>query len=203
MCAERTQSYVRDVDLTGLPIVPREVSFQSGDRTLAGFLFLPPGEGPFAAMVFNHGSGVDKGSNDLSKPSVAATLMSWGIAGFIPHRRGYGNSPGPGWRDEVTAEFGTKEYDIQLVARLDRESDDVVAAPDGAVGMRNRRTVHRADRRTGEVREEIDEVTALADQTAAAELEVVQPVIVGERAGVDADGERERRDAAELLADFL
>jgi dienelactone hydrolase len=30
----------------------------------------------------------------------------------------------------VTGEFGTDEYDAQLVARLDRESDDVVAALD-------------------------------------------------------------------------
>jgi carboxymethylenebutenolidase len=130
MSKERSKTYVRELDLTGVPIVPSQERFQSGEYTLAGFLFLPPGEGPFAAMVFNHGSGVDKGSTDLCKPSVAATLMSWGIAGFIPHRRGYGNSPGPGWRDEVTAEFGTKEYDTQLVARLDKESDDVVAALD-------------------------------------------------------------------------
>lgn len=119
-----------DADLRGLPIVPRQVAFRSGEYELAGFLFVPPGEGPFACMVYNHGSGVHQGSDDLCKPSVAATLMSWGIAGFMPHRRGYGNSPGPGWRDEVTGEFGTEEYDTQLVARLDRESDDVVAALD-------------------------------------------------------------------------
>jgi dienelactone hydrolase len=46
----------------------------------------------------------------------------------LPHRRGYGNSPGPAWREEVTAEYGTKEYDDQLFKRLDAESDDVIAA---------------------------------------------------------------------------
>lgn len=112
------------------PIVPRELTFRSGDDNLTGFLFLPPGTGPLPCMVYNHGSGVDKDSQDLCKPAIAATLMSWGIAGFIPHRRGYGRSPGPGWREEVTGEFGTEAYDIQLVARLDRESDDVVAALD-------------------------------------------------------------------------
>jgi dienelactone hydrolase len=120
----------REVDLGGVPIVPRQVTFPSGEYELAGFLFLPPGAGPFACMVYNHGSGVHQGSDDLCKPSLAATLMSWGIAGFMPHRHGYGNSPGPGWRDEVTAEFGTEAYDAQLVARLDRESDDVVATLD-------------------------------------------------------------------------
>jgi dienelactone hydrolase len=55
-------------------------------------------------------------------------LMSWGIASFLPHRHGYGESPGPAWRDDASAEFGTTDYDAQIAARLDRESDDVLAA---------------------------------------------------------------------------
>src|SRR5207302_4854544 len=55
-------------------------------------------------------------------------LMSWGIASFLPHRRGYGNSPGRAWREDVAAEPGTPDYDRQLAARLDAESDDVIAA---------------------------------------------------------------------------
>ena len=102
--------------------------YPSGEYELAGYLFLPPGEGPFPCMVVNHGSGLDKGSWDICRPAMAATLMSWGVASFMPHRRGYGNSPGAGWRAEVPAEFGTPEYDSQLVARLEAESEDVVAA---------------------------------------------------------------------------
>lgn len=131
----RAPSWAGDVDLSGVPIVPRQVTFRRGEYRLAGFLFLPPGKGPFPCMIFNHGSGVHQGSDDLCKPSVAVVLMSWGIAGFMPHRRGYGNSPGPAWREEVTGEFGTEEYDAQLVARLDRESDDVVAALDFVQGL--------------------------------------------------------------------
>ena len=56
--------------------------------------------------------------------------MSWGIASLLPHRRGYGASEGPAWREEVPARFGTEDYDRQLAARLDRESDDVLAALD-------------------------------------------------------------------------
>jgi dienelactone hydrolase len=127
--------WAQDVNLDSVPIVPIEMTFQSGEYVLAGFLFLPPGDGPFPCMVFNHGSGIHKGSTDLCKPSLAATLMSWGIAALMPHRRGYGNSSGPSWRDEVTGEFGTDEYDTQLVARLDGESDDVVAALDYVQGL--------------------------------------------------------------------
>lgn len=115
-------------DLSGVPIVPREIGFQSGENQLKGYLFLPPGEGPFPLMVCNHGSGIDKGTDDVCRPGSAALLMSWGIASFLPHRHGYGNSTGPAWREEVSAEFGTDEYDRQLAARIDRESDDVLAA---------------------------------------------------------------------------
>src|SRR3989442_13579444 len=61
---------------------------------------------------------------------MAGLLMRWGYASFLPHRRGYGNSPGPAWRQEVTAEFGSPQYDIQLSERLDQESLDVLAALD-------------------------------------------------------------------------
>jgi carboxymethylenebutenolidase len=127
--------WLRNVDLSGVPIVPRSLEYASGQYNLAGFLFLPPGEGPFPCMVLNHGSGLDRGSANLCQPGLGTTLMSWGLAVFTPHRQGYGNSPGPGWREEVPGEFGTDEYDVQLVARLDRESDDVVAALDFLQGL--------------------------------------------------------------------
>ena len=126
--AEGAVAWAGDVDLEGLPIVPRELAFPSAGRELRGFLYLPPGDGPFPCVVTNHGSTLNRGTADLCRPSVAATLMGWGIASFLPHRAGYGGSPGPAWRDEVTGEYGTDAYDGQLAARLERESDDVVAA---------------------------------------------------------------------------
>lgn len=119
---------MRAIDIADHPVVPREIAFESGGLRLVGYLFLPPGEGPFPCLVCNHGSGIDKGTLDVSRPGTAALLMSWGIASFLPHRRGYGNSPGAAWREEVFSEFGTAEYDAQLLARLDSESDDVIAA---------------------------------------------------------------------------
>jgi dienelactone hydrolase len=119
---------MRPVDLRGHPIVPREMTVGSDGRDLKGYFFTPPGSGPFPCMMLNHGSGIDKGTLDVSRPGTASVLMSWGIASFLLHRRGYGNSPGPGWREEVTAPFGTPEYGDQLAERLDHESDDVLAA---------------------------------------------------------------------------
>lgn len=126
---------VRDVALDGMAIAPRELTFTSGAHELTGYFYVPPGPGPFACMITNHGSTVNQGSSDVCRPSVAATLMSWNIASFLPHRRGYGNSTGPAWRAEVPAEIGSPVYDEQLVARLDRESDDVVAALEFVCGL--------------------------------------------------------------------
>lgn len=130
VAVDANADWAKSIDLRGIPIVPRENRFQSGAHALAGYLYLPPGPGPFPCMITNHGSTVNQGTTDICRPAVAATLMGWGIASFHPHRHGYGNSPGPAWRDEVPAEIGTKDYDAQLVARLQNESDDVLAALD-------------------------------------------------------------------------
>ena len=116
--------------LEGRPIVPRELTFPSGPYRLAGYLYTPPGPGPFPCLITNHGSTIHQGTTDVCRPGMAAVLLGWGYASFLPHRRGYGNSPGPAWRAEVSAEFGTPEYDQALAQRLDWESDDVVAALD-------------------------------------------------------------------------
>ena len=107
---------------------PSEVHVPSGGGTLAAFLYLPPGAGPFPGLVLNHGSTVEPGTSDFCRPGTAAVLTAWGYAVLLPHRRGYGNSAGSTWLQDVTAEFGTPEYDRALAARLGHEAEDVVAA---------------------------------------------------------------------------
>lgn len=121
-------SVLRPALVDGQAVRPEEMRFTSDGRELAAFLYRPKGEGPFPLMVTNHGSSITQGTQDLCRPSVAALLLSWGIASLLPHRRGYGNSPGTPWREDVPADYGTPEYDSQLAARLDAESDDVTAA---------------------------------------------------------------------------
>ena len=117
-------------DLDGHPVVPREIAFVSHGYRLVGWLHLPPGPGPFPCVITNHGSGIEKGTLDVSRPGTASVLMSWGIASFLPHRRGYGASEGPSWREACPSDYGTPEYDAQLAARLDAESDDILTALD-------------------------------------------------------------------------
>ena len=120
--------WARTAPATELSLVPSEREFESAGRQLKGYLYLPSGTGPFAAIIYNHGSGLDQGSLDVTSPGVAAVFLSWGYAVFLPHRHGYGNSPGPTWRSDVPQPEFSEDYNRNLLARLDRESDDVVAA---------------------------------------------------------------------------
>lgn len=117
-----------DIDVATLSYVPAVHEFTSGPCRLQGFLFVPPGDGPFPCMIYNHGSGVLEGHEDNATPGIAILLNSWGIACFFPHRRGYGFSPGPDWRSECSAPAFSPEYNVQLVKRLAGECDDVLAA---------------------------------------------------------------------------
>src|SRR5207245_10672725 len=44
--------------LEGHPIVPRVVGFPSGSLPLTGYLYTPPGPGPFPCLVTNHGRSI-------------------------------------------------------------------------------------------------------------------------------------------------
>jgi carboxymethylenebutenolidase len=126
--APRPGAAVQERCLRGIPLVPREQIFESHGLRLKGYLYLPPGEGPFPCLVFNHGSTINQGTDDVCRPGTAHPLLGWNLAVFMPHRRGYGNSPGMPWKEEVNAAHGTPDYDRRLVMRLDGEADDVVAA---------------------------------------------------------------------------
>ena len=131
LCEERVAGAGRwagDIDVASLAHAPVEHEFVSGRWRLKGFLWTPPGDGPFPCMIYNHGSGVVEGHEDNAAPGVPILLNSWGIGCFLPHRRGYGFSPGPKWRDECPAPEFSPEYNAQLALRLAGECDDVLAA---------------------------------------------------------------------------
>jgi carboxymethylenebutenolidase len=75
------------------------IRFKSGDLKLKGFVWKPPGDGPFPALLWNHGSEKSPGSVD----TVAPYFVSRGYVFFVPHRRWQGRSPGPYIMDELNA----------------------------------------------------------------------------------------------------
>ncbi len=98
---------------------PDLVSFQSGRRTLHGFLYRPSGAGPFPTVVYNHGSEPWPGD----KRDEAAFYVPHGFVLFVPHRRGQGQS-----RDAGEYVGDHSDDHARVVADLVEQTDDVMAA---------------------------------------------------------------------------
>src|SRR5256885_8745974 len=83
------------------PAEAQLVAFAGPDGTdeLRDFLYVPPGRGPFPAVLWNHGSERLPGW----QPELARFYNGKGFVFFIPHRRGHGRSPGPHIGDRIAA----------------------------------------------------------------------------------------------------
>lgn len=102
---------------------PEEVVFQSGGLQLHGFLWKPAGNGPFSAIVWNHGSEKSPGS----QPALAKYYTAHSYVFFAPHRRGQGRSPGP-YIQDLVAEAPPMARAQRMIELQEEEVDDVVAA---------------------------------------------------------------------------
>jgi len=99
------------------------VTFPSGTRTLAGYLYAPGGNGPFPAIVFNHGSEETPGIGVL----VARFYVDNGFVVFFPHRRGHGRSAAAGKYVGDMIDDAHPESTV-FVDELVAQSGDVIAA---------------------------------------------------------------------------
>jgi dienelactone hydrolase len=81
----------------------RHVTFKSADLTLAGYIYKPAGDGPFPAVLWNHGSEPDPGGR-AEFDSVAAIFVPAGFVVFAPMRRGHSDSEGEYIRDSIEHE---------------------------------------------------------------------------------------------------
>src|SRR5215467_15305168 len=79
---------------------PEEVTFPSGKLVLHGFLYRPLGNGPFPAILYNHGSEEKPGT----KPALGKFFSSKGYVFFVPHRRGQGRSPNDSYVESLRAQ---------------------------------------------------------------------------------------------------
>jgi dienelactone hydrolase len=79
-------------------VSPEPVEFPSGALQLHGLLWRPAGEGPFPAVLFNHGSGGATAAETARMPieeaasRLAPPFLRRGYAFFYPFRRGQGAS---------------------------------------------------------------------------------------------------------------
>lgn len=104
------------------------VHYQSGDRRLPGYLYRPSGNGPFPAVMWNHGSEKEP----RAQPELARFYTQHGFVFFAPIRHGHGNTDGP-YIVDLQKEIAEKEPD-QAIARREQVklhdvyNADVVAA---------------------------------------------------------------------------
>ena len=69
------------------------ITFENDDLTLGGMLWKPAGNGPFRAVLWNHGS--EKGPGvENSNPLLGPVFVEQGYVFFMPFRRGQGTSEG-------------------------------------------------------------------------------------------------------------
>ena len=82
--------------LAAQPPTPYEViHFSSGKLTLGGELFKPKGEGPFPALLYNHGS-AEGMLSDAASTAMGPLYAAKGWVYFMPYRRGQGLSANAG-----------------------------------------------------------------------------------------------------------
>ncbi len=71
------------------------VSFDSGGKTLRGYLYKPAGSGPFPTVLYNHGSSPGT-INNAAFELLGPMFVAHGWAFFAPYRRGQGLSSDAG-----------------------------------------------------------------------------------------------------------
>jgi carboxymethylenebutenolidase len=78
----------------------QKIVLKNDGRTLTGFLYKPEGDGPFPALIWNHGSEHHPEAGSQFD-SVASIFVPAGYVVFAPVRRGHGDSSGQYIVDEA------------------------------------------------------------------------------------------------------
>jgi dienelactone hydrolase len=105
-----------------------DVTFTNGDVSLSGTLTLPRGRGPFAALVFVHGSGAQTRADNTIE---ADRFARYGIATLAFDKRGTGQSSGD-WRQ---VDFDVLAEDVLAGVRFLRADRRIRADKVGLWGI--------------------------------------------------------------------
>ena len=110
----------------------KEVSFRNDAQQLdlAGMLFIPSGDGPFAAAVIIHGSGTSRRDSGWYL-TLTNHLQQNGIAVLLPDKRGSEKSSGD-WR---SADFHDLATDTLAAVQYLQDQEHVAISRIGIIGM--------------------------------------------------------------------
>jgi len=104
------------------------VDFTSNGLTLRGWIYKPTGDGPFPAIIWNHGAE----KIPSARPELGLFCVQHGDVLFVPVRHGHHPSPGEYFGDTIQdyIESGADRVSIQkkVVALAEESNQDVVAA---------------------------------------------------------------------------
>ena len=115
---------------TSVPDPARTLTFASGGVDLAGALYLPPGDGPFPAVVMIHGSAPET-RFIFWETGDAPAFLSGGVAVFLYDKRGTGQSGGD-WR---TASLTDLADDAIAAVKLVQQQPEINPAQVGVFGV--------------------------------------------------------------------
>src|SRR5262245_789196 len=102
-----------------------EVFYPSGQLRIQAYLYKPNGDGPFPVVIYNHSSRPTREPPSVPFAYIGRLLARAGYVGLGPERRGYGGPEGRTWSEE-----GSNDRGQRFIARLQEETDDVLAALD-------------------------------------------------------------------------
>ena len=109
-----------------------EITFRNTEQQLelGGMLFVPAGDGPFAAAVIIHGSGTSRRDSGWYL-TLTSHLQRNGIAVLLPDKRGSEKSAGD-WR---SADFHDLATDTLAAVEYLQDQDQVAISSIGIIGM--------------------------------------------------------------------
>ena len=108
----------------------QDVTFPVDSIVLHADLFKPAGEGPFPAVLWNHGGSSPKPGSSKYRGSRALgeIFVNQGYVLLVPHRRGYGRSPRYPLADQFIAEKRIDERNKVQLELIDVHLRDLKAA---------------------------------------------------------------------------
>jgi dienelactone hydrolase len=99
--------------------------YQNGPLKLEAYRYRPAGAGPFPVVIYNHGSRAGQERTEQPIAYVGRLLAAAGYMTLVPERRGYGQSGGETFVQEVGSDRGQR-----FVERMHAETSDVLASFD-------------------------------------------------------------------------